>query len=610
MQTAIANPTNQPTIPMTLITPGKNPRRYFDPDKMAELVDAIRAANGILQPIVVRPVNDRYEIIAGERRYRAAAILNYTEIPAVVREMSDIEAEQAATIENTARDDMSVTEEAVAAGHILERHNGNRIETAAVLGWPESKLNRRLALLNCTEEVMTALDERKIMVGHAELLAACPKEKQNKALANIIKLNLPVNKVRDLMASVTAEFSKAIFDTANCAVCHHNSSQQATLFTTAVDAGRCTNNDCFKKLTAEKIAAIKQDVEEEFPNVRLIEVGDPANYVSIAADGNLGVGEEQLAACKGCGNYGATVSAIPGEEGKVERSICFDSGCHQKKVAARIKADKPVAQANKVKSTAKPGTAAISKGEKKPTVSALSNKVSEYRRKSIWDVAAASELRAQPGKAASFILDLLLTGSGSKVKSNVLHDVFNEIAGSQVFSIGKSSGHPDQVHALTSEQKRHLFTTAAASAVTEIEQDRLKSLLAYLKTDLGKHWKLDEEFLKLLTKSEIEAICTEIGFAAAMKDFKKVIGGKRDEAIKTIIAFDFDWTGKVPSMLAYGDAPTGTDVSIPPEGASGAAEQGEGQEHEEAQPPSEVSVEEGQGESVGHEMPQDDEPFD
>ena len=560
MQTApafTANPA-QTMLPLSLIAPGNNPRKHFDPAELDELVASIKE-KGVFQPILVRPVEGGFQIVAGERRYRASLMAygNEGEIPAVVKEMNDQEAEEAALIENTVRSDMSVTEEAVAAGRVLERHDGNRDEAAATLGWPLSKLTRRLALLNLTDMVMTALNERTILVGHAELLAALPKEMQVKPLENIIARNLTVQQVRDLLLKATTDFSKAIFDTTDCGSCHHNSSKQAELFSVSVEQGRCTNSECFKTKTAQKIASVRAEVEEEFPNVRLIEVGDPATYVTVVADGSLGVGEEQLTACKGCGNYGATVSAIPGEEGKVERGICFDSTCHQKKVATRIKSETRTQEGNAASAT-KTGNAPSSKGqtkakgEKKATASSLSEKVKEYRRKSVWNVAAENELRLQPSKASSFLLDLLLTGQGSKVSSGKLSTLFNTRMGEDVYRVA-GGGNPDKVHALVSEHKRELFTEAAVTAVSAVEVDRVKQLLSFLNADLGKHWTVTEEFLNLLTKSEIEAVCTDIGLAAAMPDFKKAIGGKRDEAIKAIMAFEFDFTGKVPSLLAYTD---------------------------------------------------------
>lgn len=558
MQTIAAETTANLTIlPLSLIAPGDNPRKYFDQSELDELTASVRV-NGILQPILVRSVEGGYAIVAGERRYRAAlqAFGEEGTIPAVVKEMTDAEADAAALIENTVRADMSVTEEAVAAGRILEKHDGNRDEAAATLGWPVSKLTRRLALLNLTEEVMSALNERTIMVGHAELLAAIPQDKQGKALETIITRNLTIQQVRDLLMKAATDFSKAIFDTNPCGSCHHNSTQQGELFSVAVEQGRCTNTDCFKQKTTNHLATIKAEIEEEYPNVRMIEVGDPTNYVPIAASGDLGVGEEQHTACKGCGNYGATVSAIPGEEGKVERGICFDASCHQKKVAARIKEEKAASEDGKAapatSSTSTPTSKSSKPKAEKKAASAVSEKIKDYRRKKVWDVAAQAELRQQPDKAASFMLDLLLTHDGSKMAEGELRTLFNARMGEEVYGRGlNSTGHVERVHTLTSEHKHQLFTESAASAVPNIDANRVKLLLSFLEADLGKHWKISEEFLNLLTKSEIEAVCTDIGLAATLPDFKKVIGGKKDEAIKAILAAEFDFTGKVPSLLAY-----------------------------------------------------------
>lgn len=553
MQTAIETPTtNQSTIPLALIAPGDNPRKYFDQAKMDELIASIRES-GVYQPILVRPIEGGYKIVAGERRYRASLAVYGEEgsIPAVVKEMSDEEADKAALVENTQRDDMSVTEEADAASKILEQHNGNREETAAILGWPQSKLTRRLALLNLTEAVKTALNERRIMVGHAELLAGVPQDKQDKALSNIIERKLSVLKVRDMLDKSTMDFKRAVFDTTACGVCIHNSSQQADLFTVAVEQGRCTNGDCYKAKTKERIAELKNEVEEEFPNVRVIEIGDPANYVAITADGDLGVGGEQLEACKGCGNYGATISAIPGEEGKVESGICFDAACHQKKVALRIKAQKAAKEAEKGgPATRHQNVTASAKAVTKKSASTLSEKVKDYRRKTVWNMVAEKELLAQPSKASSFLLDLLLTGHGSKVNSHALIDSFNQKIGEKAYHMG-DKGHPDKAHALLPEHKRQIFTEAAASAVVSIEEERLKGLLTFLDADISKYWEVCGDFLSLLTKSEIESVCTDIGLSSFMPDFKKVIGGKKEEAIKAIMSSGFTFTGKIPSILTY-----------------------------------------------------------
>jgi ParB/RepB/Spo0J family partition protein len=168
----------QPTLPIRLIVQGKNPREYFDPDEMAELEEGIRAAGGVLQPILVRPITgcDLHEIIAGERRWRAAknVLGDDYDIPVVFRQASDEAAEAMAVIENHHRADMSHAEEARAAQRQLLRNRGDRDETARAMGWSPDLLDRRLALLACTTAVLKALTERRIQLGHAELLSGIP----------------------------------------------------------------------------------------------------------------------------------------------------------------------------------------------------------------------------------------------------------------------------------------------------------------------------------------------------------------------------------------------------------------------------------------------------
>ncbi len=149
----------------------------------------------------------------------------------------------------------------------------------------------------------------------------------------------------------------------------------------------------------------------------------------------------------------------------------------------------------------------------------------------------------------------MLTSNGSKVSGSKLAETHQTLTGDDSYHMGRSggNGHPDKAHTLDPEQKRQMFTEAAATAVSQIEEGRVKNLLTFLCADLGNHWKVDGDFLTLLTKSEIEAVCTDIGLAAAMPEFKKIICGKKDEAIKAIMSSGFDFTGKVPTLLVYAD---------------------------------------------------------
>jgi len=252
------------TMSLARIRQGDNPRRYFDQKKHDELVASIRL-RGIIQPLLIRPVPNaegEYSIVAGGRRYRAAAeaIGPDADVPVLIREMTDQEALEAAIDENDNREDASETEQADAAVRVLAACQGDRAEAARRLAWSPSKFDRRLALANLAEPVKAALDERRIKVGHAELLAAVPGDKQAKALETILGADLSVAKTRELLMRATQSLAGAQFDKGECTTCPFNSASQRALFATHVDDGYCTNPGCFVlKTEAEAAAAAKAE---------------------------------------------------------------------------------------------------------------------------------------------------------------------------------------------------------------------------------------------------------------------------------------------------------------------------------------------------------------
>lgn len=248
------------TMSLARIRQGDNPRRYFNQEKHAELVASIRL-RGIIQPLLIRPVPDAegdYSIVAGGRRYKAAAeaLGSDAEVPVLIREMTDEEALEAAIDENDNREDASETEQADAAVRVLAACQGDRAEAARRLAWSPAKLDRRLALANLADPVKIALDERRIKVGHAELLAAVPADKQEKALDTILINGLGVAKTRELLMRVTQSLAGAQFDKAECTTCPFNSASQRALFATHVDDGYCTNPGCFQLKTEAEAAAV------------------------------------------------------------------------------------------------------------------------------------------------------------------------------------------------------------------------------------------------------------------------------------------------------------------------------------------------------------------
>lgn len=161
----------------------KQPRHEFDLGKLNELAENI-AAHGVLQPILVRPLdNGNYQIVAGERRWRASRIAGLKEVPVYVRELTDLEVAQIALVENLQREDLNPIEEAEAYKRLSDDFKMTHEDIANSVGKSRSQISNSLRLLKLSDFVKKALADRKISVGHAKVLAALSDKKAQNACA-------------------------------------------------------------------------------------------------------------------------------------------------------------------------------------------------------------------------------------------------------------------------------------------------------------------------------------------------------------------------------------------------------------------------------------------
>lgn len=568
--------TVQATVPLSRLIRGQNPRTFFDDKEMEELTESVRS-QGILQAILVRPKGDQFEIVAGERRYRAAvaAFGPEYEIPAMIKDMTDEEADAAALVENIARANMSPTEEAAAAAKLVGRLSGDRDEASRLLGWSRATLDKRLALMNCSESVRTALNQRIISLGHAELLAALARDTQDKLLPVIIKEKKAISELKATIEQAASKLDAAIFDKKDCAECPHNSSIQTSMFAESVTGGSCTNPHCYRDKTEKTLTSIADGLKEEYPVIRILRVGDNETRVKLEAAGDQGVGEEQAKACQSCADYGAAVSALPQALGKVFKGQCFNTACNTKKVAARIKADQEAAAALKAAQQAKPagpgaqatastGTSGSGAGaagetadkaketESKKAVSVNESQgVKTYREKT-WRTAMAKEISLAPELSIQYLIALCINGNAGKIDSTKLSAIFKKLTGVSV-GIANLGEAAKNVAETTPEVRTNMVTLLAATAMEQIDVNYLRQLAKHHQLDLTKHWALNKEFLDLLTKSEIEYLATELGLHAAYgAGFKKLFAEKKQDLIdKLLNVKGFNYSAKIPKVLMY-----------------------------------------------------------
>lgn len=548
-------------ITLSQIVPGNNPRRHFDPSELAELTASIKE-KGVIQPILVRPLNDGYQVVAGGRRYAAAKAAHGEQyaMPVTVREMSDAEAEELALIENVQRADMSPAEEAEAAAKILARCEGDREEAARRLGWTRSTLDKRLALMNCCEAVRTALIERKIKLGHAELIAGLAKTKQEPVLEMLLKApELPtVAELKAQIEKVANALSGAIFDKTDCAGCAHNSGNQQALFGEAIADGHCTNRECWDGKVETALEATKESLKDEFPEIRIVRPAENFTVIKLLAEGAQGVGADQAEACKACGKYGAAISAVPGKVGAVFKGLCFDSGCNAEKVKANQKellgAAKPETGAEKSGAKSASGAQKSAPAKEKAASKTVqdSTRVKEYRVK-VWRRSLAKHLATNPEQNERVLIALAMSGEGRSINSTKVVEVFGKLTGTAPGGCINPVDALEKVNAADPAVVDKMRCILAASAADNIDEHKLVALLKALAVDLCAHWKLCDDYLNLLTKSEIEVVADELGIKAhAGKEFAKLMGGKKEEIVKKLLAVEgFEYAGKLPSNLRF-----------------------------------------------------------
>src|SRR5262245_31077672 len=198
-ETSVDRPRGQRRLPTAALRPNpRNPRRAFPNAELDELVASLRE-RGIIQPIVARPVQgaaDVYEIIAGERRWRAAQRAGFHEVPVVIIEANDAEALQLAIIENVQRADLNPLEEAEGYRALIEEFGNSQDEIAKVVGKSRSHVANTLRLLKLPEFVKTAIRAGRLSAGHARALIGHPEPER--IARQIIERGLNVRQVEAL----------------------------------------------------------------------------------------------------------------------------------------------------------------------------------------------------------------------------------------------------------------------------------------------------------------------------------------------------------------------------------------------------------------------------
>ncbi|RLQ22033.1 ParB/RepB/Spo0J family partition protein [Seongchinamella sediminis] len=197
------------SLAVDLIQRGKyQPRRDMEPESLQELADSIKA-QGVMQPIVVRPVSDRkYEIIAGERRWRATQLAGLDTIPAVIRDVPDEAAIAMALIENIQREDLNPIEEAASLQRLQQEFDLTQQEVANAVGKSRSTVTNLLRLMTLQEDVRRLVEHGDLEMGHARALLGLTGGDQSHAAAQVVGKGMSVRQTEALVRNMLASKDK------------------------------------------------------------------------------------------------------------------------------------------------------------------------------------------------------------------------------------------------------------------------------------------------------------------------------------------------------------------------------------------------------------------
>ncbi|WZL73152.1 ParB/RepB/Spo0J family partition protein [Clostridiaceae bacterium 35-E11] len=186
----------------------EQPRKFFDTEKLDALTESVKI-HGIIQPILVRPIKNGYEIVAGERRWKAAKEAGLKEIPCIIKEIDEKQGMELALIENLQREDLNPIEEALAYKVLMETYHLKQEEISLSVGKSRPYIANTIRLLNLTEEVRNMVRDNRLTSGHARVLLRIEDKKLQKEIAEKIVANqLSVRETESLVGSIIEKKAK------------------------------------------------------------------------------------------------------------------------------------------------------------------------------------------------------------------------------------------------------------------------------------------------------------------------------------------------------------------------------------------------------------------
>jgi ParB family chromosome partitioning protein len=542
-------------IPIGAIGPNpQNPRRDFGGAKMKELTESIKE-KGVIEPIIIRPIKGKktaYEVVAGERRHKAAREAGLKTIPAIIRPLSDEEAFDFMIIENLQREDLTEREEAASFKAYLGKHGDRAVlELAGRTGIRPQYIRRRVAVLDLPAKILEAWDKGRLAYGFLEQLLRIQEKDilgqfAGRVLTHDYRRFETVSQLKTAIDEMAPKFKAAFFDITGCAACGNNTQVQKNLFDFDGGAHSCLNPKCFiEKQSAwltENWKRTKYHAQHNTNGFRFSDQIKHSNYQEFYDWSQPKPGKK----CLACPNFVSILTF----DGKAETErACLDPACHQRlEIEGRVKT-----RDQKAKAVEKGAARVGWHGEYFRNV---------FFRKRV--PAALAALKLDDEKTKTLLFMCLAHASRPAMEA------LQKALGLRTDHYGGRDRTLRQLLGLPYAKIKPIFPKAIEAAFTDGQNvgerrgfgsTNRRLLAEFLGISLAKEYAVDKEYLQKKTKAEIFAFGkkTKIFSQPATNSYWHKRLGRRDhgklkkgELIDLILKSGAQLVGRVPAEILAG----------------------------------------------------------
>lgn len=532
-------------IPLTdLVLSKNNPRKRFDPQKLAELTESIKQ-KGVIEPIIVRSVNGMYEVVCGERRLKAGKNAGLETMPAIIKELSDGQALEFQVIENLQREDLNPIDEALGFKAMLEKCKYTQEDLSSRIGKSQPYIANRLRLLSLPADIQQAISQEIITPGHGVVLLRLedPKEQKN-LFQKITAHKLSVRAAENELEQYGRLLSAAPFDKTECAMCPFNGNRQLDLFDRQTKLkDRCLNAGCFAKKMNQYV--VRESARLRKTGKRVVALNKlsassewrGATHIDKYDRERLGKHYEQKCKSKeGCPHLVYVISKAGSyDDNKDVQKIeeyCLNSRCM-----------------NEIRNAATSGT--ISPVDRKAALKRLAGLQAEEARRRFWKEKINANMT--PRILAAVKLENLLYHLGFRRYDLLPKEVVRVVRTGYGGSYKETSVR--LLYGLGEKKLVEISRVVAGELVKmRVNDDDLLFLCAEAGFKVERDYVIDRAFLRPKVKEQLVALAKEIGLDKYLKAKKicepgELIDRKKRELIDFFLKKGFKLEGKIPKEI-------------------------------------------------------------